>query len=254
MVREEFPGVTVVSHQDSQGYIRRRNEGARLAKGDVVFSLDDDAAFSSAGIVGQTLADFSDQRVAAVAIPYIDVNRDPQIRQAAPDRNASYIVESFIGTAHAIRRDVFLALHGYRDHLFHQGEESDFCIRLLAGGYVVKLGTSEPIHHFESPKRDFRRMDHYGPRNAILFAWQNVPFPAVLVHLPATLAGVMVWTLSPARFFTRLGGALSGLGQCLRQARKPVSSAAYELWRRMRTAGSPLRLSDVAGELATFQS
>jgi GT2 family glycosyltransferase len=249
MVRREFPEVTLVVHDRPQGYIRGRNEAARLATGTVIVSLDDDAAFSSAAIVGRALEGFSDDRIAAVAIPYIDINRDSVVRQCAPEPEGVYVTASFIGTAHAIRKDRFLQVGGYREELFHQGEESDLCLRLLSAGYVVRLGTGEPIHHFESPKRDFRRMDHYGPRNAILFAWQNTPFPLVIANLLATTARVLTWTLSPSRLATRAAGALSGFGACLRQERRPVSAGVFLLWRRLRGAVSPLPLAEVAGSL-----
>lgn len=249
MVRDEFPQMRFVGHRELHGYVRGRNEGAALATGDVIVSLDDDAAFSSERIIADALAGFEDPRVAAVAIPYIDVNRDQTIRQLAPDDAAVYVVESFIGTAHAVRRDVFLQLGGYRSSLFHQGEESDLCVRMLAAGYVVRLGRGAPIHHFESPRRDFRRMDHYGPRNAILFAWQNVPFPAALIQIPATVAGVLAHTLQPRRLMTRIGGVVDGLASCARFERVPVSAPVFRLWRRLRTASTPLRLTDIAAEL-----
>jgi GT2 family glycosyltransferase len=250
MVRREFPSVRLIEHQSMQGYIRGRNEAARAACGDVIISLDDDAVFSSDRIVAETLACFDDPRVAAVAIPYIDVNRDRIVRQSAPDRQAAYVAETFIGTAHALRRMVFLALGGYREELFHQGEESDFSLRLLAAGYVVRLGSGDPIHHFESPRRDFRRMDHYGPRNAILFAWQNVPMPALLAQIPATIAAVLTLTVKPSRLWVRIGGVLDGLAACLRFERAPVPASAYSMWRRLRHAPSPTRLADIAAELA----
>ena len=249
MVAAEFPGVKLITHSRMQGYIHGRNEAARLATGDVIVSLDDDAAFASDQIIAETLACFDDDRVAAVAIPYIDVNREPTIRQAAPDRLSSYVVESFIGTAHALRRSVFLQSGGYREELFHQGEESDLCVRLLASGYVVRLGSGGPIHHFESPRRDFQRMDHYGPRNAILFTWQNVPFPAALLQIPITIAGVLMLTLKPSRLLTRCGGVLDGLASCARFERTPVPGPVYRLWRRMRKAPTPLRLDEVAADL-----
>lgn len=249
MVRAEFPSAKLIVHQQSHGYIRGRNEAAGEATGEVVVSLDDDAAFSSPGIIGETLASFDDPRIAAVAIPYIDVNRDSVVKQLAPDRDRAYVVETFIGTAHAVRRDVFLRLGGYREALFHQGEESDFCVRLLAAGYLVRLGSGAPIHHFESIRRDFRRMDQYGPRNAILFAWQNVPFPAALIQIPTTIARVISLTLNPSRLLTRLGGVVAGLVACARLERAPVPAGTYRLWRRMRKASTPLRLADVEREL-----
>lgn len=249
MVRADFPGARLVCHGQMHGYIRGRNEAARLASGEVVVSLDDDAAFSSDRIVADTLACFDDGRVAAVAIPYIDVNRAPTVRQSPPDANATYVVESFIGTAHAIRRSMFLELGGYREELFHQGEESDLCVRLLAAGYVVRLGRSEPILHYESPRRDFKRMDHYGPRNAILFAWQNVPFPAAAWQIPATVASVLALTLKPARLLTRIGGVVDGLASCARFERAPVDNSVFKVWRKLRTARTPVRLDDIVAEL-----
>lgn len=250
MVLQEFPSAVLVRHDDSAGYIRRRNEGARIAQGRIIVSLDDDAVFSSPGIVAATVAAFDDDRVAAVAIPYIDVNRNPSINQLAPDSSDAYVVERYIGTAHAVRRDVFLALGGYREHLFHQGEESDLCIRLLDQGRVVRLGHGDPIHHFESPRRDFRRMDVFGPRNAVLFAWQNVPLPALLVRMPMTIAGVIAHTLQPLRLFTRIRGVIDGLVSCLSVDRRPVRQTTYALWRRLQRASPPLTLRAIASELS----
>lgn len=249
MVNAEFPRVRVVRHDTSKGYITRRNEAARLATGSVIVSLDDDAVFTSATTVRQTLEEFDAENIGAVAIPYINVNCDSRVHQLAPDREAAYLTGMFIGTAYAVRRDVFLGLGGYREALFHQGEEADFCIRMLATGFVVRLGSADPIHHFESPKRDFRRMDYYGPRNAVLFVWQNVPFPFVLIHLPATVARVLTMTLRPARLVTRTAGVIEGLRQFIHLERRPVSAGTYRLMRRLRTQSPPLTLSALADQL-----
>jgi len=127
-----LPVLRLIRHGESRGLIVRRNEGAREAKGDVIFSLDDDAVFSSLFVVEQTLRDFSHPRIGAVAIPYIEPHKANREMQRAPTREDVWITASYIGTAHAVRRDVFLALGGYREHLVHQGEEGDFCLRMLA--------------------------------------------------------------------------------------------------------------------------
>lgn len=237
MVHVAFPQVRLIRHLESRGYIARRNEGARSAGGDVVFSIDDDAAFSTARIVEQTLNEFSSERVGAVAIPYIDVLVDRRVRQMAPDSEAVYVTDSYIGTAHAVRRDVFLRLGGYREDLVHQGEEGDFCIRMLDAGYVVRLGNADPIHHVESTKRDLGRMDFYGVRNAVVVAWQNVPFPFVLAQLPVTTIRCLLLTLQPNRFRMRLSGLIDGYRQCGKRRRDPVSWSAYRLGRALRTRG-----------------
>jgi len=251
MVCSEFPQVRFIRCEEARGYIARRNEGARLAAGDVVISIDDDAVFSTPHIIEETLRDFNLERVGAVAIPYIDVSTDTRLRQMAPDSESVYISNSYIGTAHAVRLDVFLRLGGYREHFVHQGEEEDYCIRMLNAGYVVRLGTADPIHHFESPKRDFSRRDFYGARNAVLFAWQNVPFPPLLVHLPATSIRCLLFTLRPNRFKTRLAGLIDGYIAILRRCweRRPVSVSVYLLHRKVKKAGRYCTLQEMERRL-----
>jgi len=249
MIAAEFPYARLLSHDESRGLVVRRNEGVAAARSNIVISIDDDAVLTTPDIVEETVAAFDDDRIGAVAIPFANVKRGPHLLQLAPDATGTYLSDTFIGTAHAVRRDLFLTLGGYRAGLFHQGEEADYCIRLLSAGHVVRLGSGHPIHHFESPRRDFRRMDHYGPRNAILFAWQNIPFPAAAFQMPMTIGGVLIHTFNPARLVTRLGGLLDGVSSCANFERAPVSNTVYQLWRRMRKAAAPVRLNDIAAEL-----
>lgn len=242
MVRAEFPKVVLHSFNVSSGCIVRRNEGARLATGDVIFSIDDDAEFSTPDVIEQTLREFVDPRIGAVAIPFIEPHKDNRIMQQAPDQTTAWITNQFIGTAHAVRREVFLDLGGYREHLVHQGEEGDFCIRLVNDGHFVRLGHADAIIHYESPKRNLSRMDYYGPRNAILFVWQNVPKRHFLVHLLATTFNCLRWTLIPKRLMTRLRGIIAGYVGCLEVARRPVTLETYRRWRELtKEDGMPLQ-------------
>jgi glycosyltransferase involved in cell wall biosynthesis len=233
MIRREFPTVRLERSERSQGYICQRNRAAQLALGEVIFSMDDDAEFSTANVVEQTLKDFDHPHVGAVAIPYIEPRKSSIVRQQAPSANTVFVTSSFIGTAHAVRKDLFLQLGGYREALIHQGEEMDFCIRMLAAGHVVRLGRADVIRHFESPRRDFQRRDFYGPRNSVLFAWQNAPWPYLPFHLLATTVNCLKWTSDPRRLKIRACGILCGYWECLKQPRAPVPSSIYRLWRRL---------------------
>ena len=236
MVRRDFPNARLARHESSKGLVVSRNEAAQLALSEVIFSIDDDAAFTSGHIVEQVLAEFDDPRVGAVAIPYADVNRDGIERQMTPDQSQIWVTDRFIGTAHAIRRDVFLELGGYREFFFHQGEESDFCIRMLDAGYVVRLGNSDRIDHFESPKRDTKRMDLYGRRNDVLFAVLNVPIVYLLPHLLGVTLKGLWFGVKIRRPVRMLRGLLFGYGSAIRYClhRKPVSTKTYRLFRRLR--------------------
>ena len=240
MVRAEFPAARVVRHEQSQGYITRRNEGVTTASTNVVISIDDDAALSSTEVVGTTLKEFDDDRIGAVAMPYVDVNRDSQVRQRTPDAGTAYVTDRFIGTAHALRRDVFLRVGGYRDGLVHQGEEGDYCLRMLDAGFLVRLGNADPIHHFESPRRDFRRMDYFGVRNAVVFVWQNVPMPYLLWHWPVLMVRALLHTPQPARFWTRASGLAAGIVRCFAAVRAPVSRHTYLLSRHLAAKPRPI--------------
>jgi glycosyltransferase involved in cell wall biosynthesis len=238
IVREEFPEAVLRQFKDSKGLIVRRNEGARLAKGEVIFSIDDDAAFSTPQVVEQTLKDFNDARIGAVAIPYLEPRKENRLMQKAPDGEGVWIADRFIGTAHALRRDIFLKLGGYREELVHQGEESDYCIRMLDAGYFVRLGNADPIHHYESPKRDFRRMDYYGHRNLILFAWHNVPMPSMLLHLAATTFSCTRSILrQPSHAPAIVRGMCAGYARLINTRREPVRPYSYRLYRRLRKSG-----------------
>jgi len=250
LIRAEFPQVNLHRFEKSEGLIVQRNRGAELAAGEIVFSMDDDAIFSSPHVVEQTLADFDHPRIGAVAIPFINVRQDNRIRQSAPDKTGTYLAASYIGTAHALRRDLFLKLGGYRACLVHQGEEGDYCIRMLEAGYVVRLGRADPIHHFESPRRDFRRMDLYGRRNDVLFAFWNVPLSRMPLHVLMTSFNGLKFGVSCGRPFRHAQGVLRGWGAMFtyRKMRKPVSMQTYNLSRLLKRAGN-VALSQIENQL-----
>jgi len=236
MMCREFPGAQLERVEQSRGYIVQRNRGAALAQTPFIVSIDDDAVFSTPRIVSQTIAEFRDPHIGAVAIPFINVNQDKIVRQSAQDERGIYVTGSYIGTAHALRRELFLDLGGYREFLFHQGEEEDYCIRMLAAGYVVRLGRADPIHHLESPKRDFKRWDIFGRRNNVLFAWCNVPLVNFPVRLLATTFNGLRHGVRQRRLLRMIHGLALGYAAIFRywDQRRPVPAWAYRAFRRLR--------------------
>jgi GT2 family glycosyltransferase len=251
MVRAEFPAVRLEDSVESLGYIAQRNRAAHLASGAILFSLDDDAEFSTPKVVEQTLRDLEDPRIGAVAVPYLEPKKAHRLMQSPPDSSGTWITDTFIGTAHALRRDIFLALGGYRETLFHQGEEADFAVRMLQAGYVTRLGRADPIYHHESLRRSSGRMDFYGRRNDILFAWQNVPMPYLPLHLAATVFRGSAYAVRSARHPMKMfAGMLSGFAECIRgdMKRRPVDPRIYRLSRDLKKHG-PLPLRSVIDRL-----
>lgn len=242
MVRADFPDARLITHQASAGLIARRNEGAAVATGDIIFSIDDDAEFSTPEVVPQTLHDFDEPTVAVVAIPLVEPRYGNRQLQFAPDPDGVWITDTFKGTAYAVRRDIFLKTGGFRADLIHQGEESDFAIRLMDKGFFIRIGRADPIVHYESPKRDLRRTHYYGRRNDVLFAFRNAPREALLRHaLGTTWNGVRFMAKTPSSG-AMVRGLLAGWTDGIRLwgTRSPVQSCTYRRFRQLRSAGSLL--------------
>jgi len=239
-ISRRFPSVRLQRSEQSLGLIVQRNRAAQMASNPILFSLDDDAVFSTPTIVEHTLCEFNHRQIGAVAIPFIDVNRSQTVMQRAPHANSVFATYYFIGTAHALRRDLFMELGGYRGVLVHQGEEEDYCIRMLNAGWITRCGTSDPIHHFESPRRNWSRMDFYGARNKVLYAWHNVPWPHLPVHLLCTTALTSIHTGNPRRLLTRIRGILAAyhLIGMRKISRAPVGPKAYQLSRDLKRRGA----------------
>jgi GT2 family glycosyltransferase len=243
-----FPAARVVRFDEPAGCIARRNAAAVLTDAPVLISIDDDAEFPADNVVARTLAELDDPLVGAVAMPYVDVGVDDTTRQAAPDGHRAYASYGFRGTAYAVRRELFQRLGGFLEHFFHQAEEPDFCVRMLAEGHVVRLGTADAIRHHVSPKRDVDRMWFYGCRNDILFACHNVPWP----YLPARIARVAAHSLWLGVGVRRPGlfarGVVAGLRDCSRAERRPVSRAVYRLYHDLRRNG-PVPIDEIRGRV-----
>ncbi|MFN4243750.1 MAG: glycosyltransferase family 2 protein [Tepidisphaerales bacterium] len=248
VIRQRFPAARVVRDDVSRGLIVQRNRAARLARGRILLSIDDDAVLTTPDLAGQVVACFDHPRIGLLAIPVWHVHSFPDVHHRPPSPDGRWITDNFVGTAYAVRRDVFLSLGGFRELFFHQGEERDFALRLLAAGYVIRLAPTDRIDHFESPRRSFTRMDRYGRRNEVLYAAFNLP----LSTLPAALAR---FTLAGLRRGVRVGrpwnmvvGLAWGYVDAVRyrRQRRPVSK---DVWRLFRELATPRELAAIEARL-----
>ncbi|MGH8131327.1 MAG: glycosyltransferase family 2 protein [Steroidobacteraceae bacterium] len=244
MVQGEFPGARYFRSEQPLGCSAQRNRGIQMASAPIVFSLDDDARYAAPDTIERTLRAFANPRVAAVAMPFINVRSGPAVLCRAPDAARVWVTDAFVGAAAALRRDPVLRCGGFREHWNQYGEESDLSLRLLDAGYVTCLGNAAPAEHFESARRDHARWNYLGRRNDILFVLESVPLPWLLVHLPATTVNGMLTGLRSGYLSSALRGVAAGYRDGWRRwpGRKPVSVVAYRLHRRLKKRG-PLELA-----------
>lgn len=239
MVAKSFPQLS--RSENSLGTSAQRNRGAAMAATPFIVSIDDDAEFVSPDTIAQTLSEFDHPRVGAVAIPFVNVNEGPNVLSRTPAPGGSiHVSDTYVGTAYVVRRELFLRLGGYRVSLFQQGEESDFCLRLLERRYVTRLGNSDPIRHYHSPRRDHRRVYMLVARNNVLFAWHNVPLDALPIHLFGATVKLLLLGLCRRHPLWILCGVARGYAAIVANpfAREPISRGIYKLARRLKKAGS----------------
>jgi glycosyltransferase involved in cell wall biosynthesis len=251
LVRSEFPRVKVHRFAQSRGSSVRRNQGVRLATGDIIVSIDDDAEFSTPNVVAQTVAEFDDPRVGAVAIPYIDVKIGPAILHQPPASSGVWLTSGYAGTAAAWRKNIFLGLGGYSELVLHMSEERDFCLRLLDAGFVVKLGRANLIRHYQSPVRIPRWNRMMQRRNDLIHAVCNVPFPEVLLHLMGTMLSGLVFGVRNRCVAETIAGYFRFLRvfNAAIKSRYPVSRRTYHLFRELNHRGF-CKLEEIEKRLA----
>jgi GT2 family glycosyltransferase len=227
MVRAEFPHVRLFCSSVPRGCVPQRTAAAQRARGRIVVSIDDDCLFRSRETLERTLAEFDHPRIGAVAIPYVD-QWTPGIRQAAPAPAPAFATFRFAGGANAVRRDLFIGLGGYRTDLVQQGEETDFCLRMLAAGYVARLGTAPPLVHLVA-EHDDAEVCFYSRRNDVLHAWRNVPMPYLPGRLVKVLARSAVMGVALRRPGAAARGTARGAWDALRnqRERRPVGRSVY---------------------------
>jgi GT2 family glycosyltransferase len=214
----------------------------------VIVSIDDDAEFAAPDTVARFLPVLDDPRIGAVALPHVDVLQGEHVIQQAPKGSEAYVTNCFRGTAYAVRRDLFRDLGGFRESLFHQAEEQDLCLRMLATGALVAIGRTPPIRHHASPKRDQLRAWVYGPRNDILFAWHNVPMPYLLGRLAKVSLYELLLGLRVRRPVVFARSLLAGYLHALQgwRCRRPVSRSVYRLYSDLEARGA-VKLDEIAG-------
>ncbi len=262
MVRMDFPTVRLERLETTRQVAAARNRGCELALAPVVIAIDDDVRMTSSDTVAQALRDLAHPRVGAVSIPWMDFptgNRlswDPDTRRelvergGAPSRDGVWVRHAYRGSAYAVRRDLFLALGGYRSELGQDFEEPELCLRMLDAGYVVRAGRSDRVDHFAAVRDEALRIIH-GGRNPILLAAWNVPAGS----LPGRLLKIHYKLLMRARCARLRGPVVRGLGLGYRDAirtrrsRRPVRRSTWHLWTALLRAAA-LPFEEIAGRLA----
>lgn len=251
MIKIEYPTIKLIRSDQSLGSAVQRNIGTKLASNPIIISIDDDVELQDEFTIEQILNHFDHPRVGVVTIPFININIGPKVFQEAPNNKGISITNTFIGLGYAYRKDIYLRLNGFRDIIYMEGEESDLSLGMLEKGYVVRLGSTKPIHHFYSPKRENDLRFLLKCRNHVIIAWFNDPIFYLIIHLIRDSFNCLILGLSSGRFLLALRGLLKGFGLIFSEwsSRNPVSLSTYKLFRELRKRGA-INLCDIEKRLS----
>ena len=152
-----------------------------------------------AGVVGPKVLDWSDRRMILEAGLAIDTagrrisGTEPrEIDQGQHDGDRDVLAVSSAGML--ARRDVWDEVGGFDTRLALFRDDVDFCWRVHAAGYRVRLITDAVVYHLEASARG-RRQTSAAPhpkradrRNALFVLLANLPVPALLAALAGNAA------------------------------------------------------------------
>lgn len=243
VVRQRFPTVKLIAGKTNVGVVAGRNICLREAATPYVMILDDDAYFASVRTIHQTLHDFVDPSIAAIAVPFVEGG----IRiQGAEHGDEVELTRSFIGAAQCLSRDAALTCGGLRESYGFYCEEPDIAIRLLAAGMVVRQGTADAVVH--CPNADRNPLERRQRRwlSELRFKWINAP---LLLLAPILAAHVGVLLIHNGKFgglkaSLRLGFSSAKAVAGSRHERNGVSLPIYWVWLRL-AKHPPLRMAEM---------
>ncbi len=155
--------IQYIMSPDNSGVARGRNTLMQMAKGDLMFILDDDALLTkpddleqlsalfdlpffkenNTGIITPRVIYFDTKEVQLTAFPHKKYDKYKD--------NAQFLTGYYIGCAHIMKREI-IDITGVYPTDFHYGmEEYDLGYRVLDAGYTIGFDNRVTVEHKESP-------------------------------------------------------------------------------------------------------
>lgn len=195
-----------------------RNLASRMGSAPYIVALDNDAVFCSDDEIAKAIRRLeSDPGLAAIGVRILNFfSRQDDERSwgypksLRPRSHQEFLATRFIGTGHAIRREVFDKVGGYDDSLFFCWEELDVCYRMINSGYRILYAPEVSIFHKVSPQH---RVNWGGGR------WYYFVRNRLYIEYKYGASFARLLMLAPAYF---VKGTYNGVG---RQALRAIKDA-----------------------------
>ncbi|HMC82120.1 MAG TPA: glycosyltransferase, partial [Candidatus Polarisedimenticolia bacterium] len=244
MVREEFPGVSLLVRPVNRGANAARNAAAQRARGETLVFLDDDTRVEDPRFLERVRKLFeTEEAVAVVAFRILDpATRKPRRFEIPHRRKDRYEdpceTSTFISAGCAVRRSVYKTVGGMDESLTYGFEELDFSYRVIARGFRIFYRPNLWILHSLSPVARYRgRRIYYLFRNKIRISARYLPWRMFAVQLGVWSGYFLKEALRIGRLDAFVAGLASGLagvpGQLQNRRRDRLSAVAISRLRRL---------------------
>ena len=176
-----YPDIVVLTSDSPGGSIPARDTAFRMAKGDLIVSLDDDSYPMQKDFVTRVI-EVAEKHPEAGAFAF----REMRPSQDMPPLSKTEIPErAWIATypncAGAIRKSIYGQITSYPRFFSHAYAEPDFCLQTYGAGYgVLYVPEIEVRHRFTHTLRDMKARHHKNARNEFWSVVLRCPFPHVL--------------------------------------------------------------------------
>jgi GT2 family glycosyltransferase len=212
-----FGDVRVAILED-RGACAARNHAVRMAKGEVVASLDDDAFFASEDELDHVVESFERHPEAScVVFKVLDLEGNAQLRDWCHPRDFWGFADAAFETCYipegacAFRREDFLKIGGYYEPYWIGDEGWDLTLRMLAAGLITFYDPAVRLHHAVANEgRVPGRIYRLKGRNCIWTAFKDYPWYRRYQYLAYKLALTGFLSFSAGAFRQFLTGAAEG--------------------------------------------
>ena len=237
MLRTNFPECILIANETPRGSVFSRDRLLRIAKGEIVISLDDDSYPLAVDFVRRLAELFHAQHDAAV-ISFPEIRDDQDVSPTKTAHSPPHPVSAYANCAAAMRRDVYLRSAGFPLFFGHMYEEPDYALQCYSLGLVVRFEPSLQIrHHVSQVQREPIRRHHLNARNELWSVLMRCPLPQLLAvalfrvwrQFQYACSEGLEWAVREPCWWWR---ALLGVGKCWNM-RQPIPWPTYYRWMKL---------------------
>lgn len=243
LIEKSFPDTKIIRLHRNLGCPSGRNVALANCRGEVIFTLDDDAVLKSDTLT--VIMEFFATAPLEVGLVACQIFENGDY--LFPDQSGFTAI--FQGCGWAIRRSVLQQVGYFPDNFFRQAEENDFALTYLAAGYRMWYLSEAVIHHMPSTMRVKEEISFYKCRNELLIIMERYPVILILPFVVWTIVSQMRFGIrNPSHLPYIINGVFSGLMKapgCL-FARRPITFSVVRQVRFSSMHGS--KLAFLAGQ------